>query len=145
MPFFKFTNDKIVKRLRWVMVCVILFDNINTLLGQPSEYWQHPEIANEGNHLTHIFIARGYMSFCLYTLAYVAVAFLLASTLPRKSGLIVILGFIFGHYYGGSTWLAYRWHLGTAGTVIYGIILAAILVLLAFPSPSKSDTKNDSA
>ena len=144
MPLFKFTTDKIVKRLRWVMLGVILFDNINTLVGQPSSYWQHPETVQEGNHLTHFFISRGFMPFCLYELVYMAAAFLLASIAPRRLALVIILAFIFGHYYGASTWLAHRWHLGTAGTVIYGTILAVILVRSAFPPQSKPDAKSDS-
>jgi len=132
-PCLKFTTDIVVKRLRWVMLGAILFDNINTLVGQPSSYWQHPETVQEGNHLTHWFISRGCMSFCLYELAYMAGTFLLVSIIPRRLALVVILAFIFGHYYGASTWLAHRWHLGTQGTVIYAIILAAIVVLAAFP------------
>lgn len=141
MLFFKFTTDKIVKRLRWVMLGAILFDNINTLVGQPSSYWQHPETVQEGNHLTHFFISRGYMCFCLYELGYMAATFLLASIVPRQLALVVIFAFILGHYYGASTWLAHRWHLGTQGTVIYGIILAAIVVRLAFPPPSKQNAE----
>lgn len=133
-----FTTDKIVKRLCWLMICVILFDNFNTLAGQSSNYWQHPETVQEGNHLTHFFISRGYMWFCLYELVYMAAAFVLASVLPRKLALVVIFAFIFGHYCGASTWLADRWHLGTQGTVVYAIILSVILVLLAFPQNAES-------
>jgi hypothetical protein len=138
MRFFKFTTDVIVKRLRWVMVCVMLFDNLNTLLGQSSNYWRHPETVDEGNHLTHFFISRGYMSFCLYELAYMALAFLLVSLVQRQFALVIIFAFILGHYYGASTWLYDRWHFGTQGPIIYGIILGVILVLLAFP-PNAED------
>jgi hypothetical protein len=144
MSFFRFTTDKTVQRLRWVMLGVILFDNINTLFGQSSNYWQHPETVQEGNHLTHLFISRGYIPFCLYELVYMAAAFLLASVAPRQLALVIILAFIFGHYYGASTWLAHRWHLGTEGTVIYGILLAVVLVLSALPPPTKPDVTTDS-
>ena len=115
------------------MLGVILFDNINTLVGQPASYWAHPDTAQEGNRLTHWFISRGYVSFGLYELAYMIVAFVLASILPRRLALTIIFAFVLGHYYGASTWLADRWHLGTQGTVIYGIVLAATVVWLAFP------------
>ena len=141
MSFCKFTTDKIVRRLRWVMLGVILFDNLNTLIGQPDSYWQHPETVQEGNHLTHWFISRGPACFCLYELAYMAAIFILVSIVPRCAALIIIFAFIFGHYYGASTWLAHRWQLGTTGTVIYGIILAAIIVRTAFPPPDKPDGK----
>ncbi len=55
---------------------------------------------------------------------------------------MIILAFIFGHYYGASTWLAHRWHLGTTGTVLYAIVLAVILVLSVFSAKSKSIAKN---
>jgi hypothetical protein len=133
----KFTTDKTAKRLRWLAVCVITFDNLNTLLGQPSEYWQHPETVQEGNHLTHFFISRGYFVFGLYELIYTAGAFVLASLSPKQFAVAVSLAFIFGHYYGASTWLAHRWHLGTAGTVAYGIVLSVVIVLLIFPLTSR--------
>jgi hypothetical protein len=82
------------------------------------------------------------MCFCLYELGYMAATFVLASIVPRQLGLVVILAFILGHYYGASTWLAHRWHFGTQGTVIYGIILAAIVVRLAFPPPSKPNAES---
>jgi hypothetical protein len=137
MSLFTFTTDKIVKRLRWIMVGTIVFDDLNTLLGQPARYWQHPEVADEGNHLTHFFISRGWMCFCLYELVYIAAAFLFVSIVPRRLGLIVTFAFILGHYFGASTWLAHRWHFGTAGTVVYGIVLSAVLVLSAFPQSNK--------
>jgi len=48
MSLIKFTTDQTVRRLRWVMGGALLFDTLNTLLGQPSTYWQHPAAANEG-------------------------------------------------------------------------------------------------
>ena len=140
MPFLKFTTDKTVSRLRWLMLGVILFDNINTLAGQPGIYWQHPETVQEGNHLTHFFISRGWMLFCLYEVGYMAGTFFLASIVPRPLALVVMFAFIFGHYYGASTWLADRWHFGTQGTVIYGIILAVAVVWLAFPPSGNTKT-----
>ena len=141
MPSFKLSTDQTVKRLRWLMLAVILFDNLNTLFGQSSGYWQHPETVQEGNRLTHIFISRGWVPFCLYEVVYMAVAFFLASLPLRRVALVVSMSFILGHYYGASTWLAHRWQLGTTGTVIYGILLAVVFVGLAFPSQRRGEAQ----
>lgn len=64
--------DKVIKRLRWVMVCVIFFDFANTLLGQPGTYWQHPETVNEHNPLFHALLAHSWLLFVLFNLFYLA-------------------------------------------------------------------------
>ena len=143
IPMPKFTTDRIVRRLRWIMMAVILFDMINTLLGQPGSYWHHPFNVDEGNHLSRFFMTRGYLVFCIYDLAYLTVAFLMASMLPRRVALIVIFAFILGHYFGASTWLNNRWNFGTHGVVIYGIILAMILVRAAFPEESEPSAEGN--
>ena len=132
MAFFKPTADKAIKRLRWVMVGAMLFDKMNTLLGQPSSYWQHPTTADEGDAFFHFFLSRGLPVYLLFSLVYVVALFLLVSVLPRKLSLIVAFTFILCHFLGASTWLAYRWHLGIAGPIIYGIILSVLIVLSAF-------------
>ena len=137
MPFLNFTTDETVKRLCWVMVGVVLFDDINTLLGQPAIFWQHPETADEFNRLTHFFISHGSVWFCVSQLFYIAGAFFLARILPRRLSLVILLALILGHFDGGSSWLAHRWHFGTQGMVVYGIILAVILVQSAFSPRSK--------
>ena len=141
MPLFKFTTDRIVRRLRWVAVFTIFFDDFNTLLGQPSSFWQRPETADEFNRLTHFFISHGWMCYCVEQLVYAAGAFLLASILPRRCALVVLFALILGHFDGASSWLAHRWHFGTTGMVVYAIILAAIIVPLAFPKSGESRPK----
>jgi hypothetical protein len=132
MALFKPTADKTVKRLRWVMVGAMLFDKLNTLLGQPNSYWQSPTTADEGDAFFHFFLSRGLPVYLLFSLVYVVVIFLLVSVLPRTPSLIITFTFILCHFLGASTWLAYRWHLGIAGPIIYGIILSVLIVLSAF-------------
>jgi hypothetical protein len=136
MAFLKLTTDNTAKRLRWVMVGTMLFDKINTLLGQPSAYWQHPAAADEGDPFFYFFLSRGLSVYLLFSLVYVTVTFLIVSVVPRRPGLIVIFAFILGHFLGASTWLAYRWHLGVKGPIIYAIVLSVFIVLLAFPKPA---------
>jgi hypothetical protein len=132
MAFFKLTTDQAVMRLRWVMVGAMLFDKINTILGQPASYWQHPASAEEEIGFFHFFLSQGLSVYLLFSLVYIVVLFALVSFLPRKCSLIVIFAFILCHFLGASTWLAYRWHLGIAGPIVYGIILSAFIVLAAF-------------
>jgi hypothetical protein len=135
MAFFKSNADKTVKRLRWVMVGAMLFDKLNTLLGQPSAYWQHPDAANEGDTFFRFFLSRGLPVYLLFSLVYIVAIFLLVSVVPRRCGLVIIFAFIFGHFLGASTWLAYYWHFGVVGPIIYGIVLSVLIVFLAFPEP----------
>jgi hypothetical protein len=142
ISFMKFTTDTVVRRLRWVMVGTMIIDKLNTLLGQPSAYWHHPEAANEGNAFFHLFLSRGLPTYLIFSLIYISVIFLLVSTIPRRLALISIFAFILGHYFGASTWLAYRWHFGITAPIIYGIILGVIFVLWAFPTPNKTSKEN---
>jgi hypothetical protein len=133
MAFFKPATDKAVMRLRWVMVGAMLFDKGNTILGQPDSYWQHPATANEGNAFFHFFLSHGLPVYLLFSLVYIVGIFLLVSVLPRRCSLVVMFAFILCHFLGASTWLAYQWHLGVAGPIIYCIILSVLIVLSAFP------------
>jgi hypothetical protein len=137
MAFLKPTADKTVKRLRWVMVGTMLFDKMNTLFGQPSAYWKNPATANEGDAFFRFFLSRGISVYLLFSLVYITVTFLVVSVVPRRPGLILIFSFILGHFLGASTWLAYRWHFGIIGPILFGIILSVLIVLLAFPKPPK--------
>ncbi|HZF01341.1 MAG TPA: hypothetical protein VE344_05530 [Methylomirabilota bacterium] len=141
MKFFKFTTDKITKRLRWVMVCVILFDKFNTLLGQPNTYWQHPETVDEINRGVHYFLSKGLPIYLLDSLITISLLFLFVSIISRKIALIVIFTVILNHYFGASFWLCYHWNFGIGGPLIYGIILSTIIVLLVFPTPDKTSSE----
>ena len=124
MSFIKFTGDEMVKRLRWAMAATIIFSMVNTLAGQPVGYWHNAALAIRGDGLAinnptnrtfEFFLGSGWLPFVLAALVYLAGMFLLVSALPRKLALIFIFSVIFGHYYGGSNWLAVRWHLGLIG------------------------------
>ena len=138
MPLFKPTTDKTVKRLRWVMVGVILFDFINTVLGQPSSYWQHAETAKEGNPFVRFIMNQGYVIHFAYKLIYTAVFFAVASVAPKRLALAVIFTLMFGHYYGASTWLRGRWQFGFKGPLIYSIVLGIVVAFCAFSPEGKS-------
>jgi len=134
MENFGFSSVQIARRLRWVMLAVIVIDITLTALGQPSGYWVHPAAADEGNHLFHFVMLQGPAAWIAFELVYLAVAFLIASLGCGRCALFAIFSYILGHYYGACTWLTNHWHLGTASAVAYAMVVAAAIVLLAFPS-----------
>jgi hypothetical protein len=137
-----FTDDRIAKRLRWVMLGVMLFSMTATLSGQSQEFWTHPDrairfdglsIYNATNHKFEFFLSYGWEAYVFACFAYFAVAFVFVSVLPRRPALIAIFSFILSHFYGGSNWLAVRWHFGVLGLTLYGLVLAIFVTLAAFP------------
>ena len=123
----------LVRRLRWVMVAVILIDMAITLIGQPASYWSDPATVHEGNRLFHWIMSKGYQVTLLADLIYVGGSFFLVSILPWRLGLTLLFALVLGHYFGASTWLCFRYQLGAAGMVLYGVLLATVLVAVGFP------------
>jgi hypothetical protein len=115
------------------MIGAMIFDSANTLLGQPSTYWNHPETANEGYPLARFFIVRGPSAYLFYDIVIFAGYLLLVSNIPAKAGLLAVSAQTISSYFGGCTWLYYHWQLGSKGPVNYGIILGMVYVLVAFP------------
>jgi hypothetical protein len=135
MLFIKFTTDKSVKRLRWLIACVIFVDAAVTLLGQSGTYWRNPQTALEGDPFFYQYLSRGYLPFCLAMLVYVTFAFSVVSIMPRRVALVLIFAYIFAHYFGAESWLMLRWKPGGVGLLIYSILLGAAVVVFAFPAP----------
>lgn len=131
-----------INRLRWVMLGVMLFSMVATLAGQPPDFWRHPQSAmrfdglsiyNHTNAKFEFLLGHGWAPYVIACLAYFTAAFALVSALPKKLGLTAIFAFIFGHFYGGSSWLATRWHAGFGGLTVYALTLAAALAFAITP------------
>ena len=122
----------LIRRLRWVMVAVILVDMLLTWIGQPASYWSDPSTVHEGNRLFHWVMTKGYLVALLVKLLYTAGTFLLVSILPWRLGLILLFASTLGHYFGASTWLCYRYQLGATGMVLYGVLLATVIMAVGF-------------
>jgi hypothetical protein len=129
----RFTTDKSIRQLRWLMIVVMYFDLVNTIIGQPLAFWRDPREAEEDNHLFYLFLSRGLLIYFIAAFVYSFTAFCLVSIFPKRLALMVILSFIFGHYFGACSWIYFRWSVGIGGCIIYGIILSIAFVLLAFP------------
>jgi len=133
-------GDQIIRRLRWVMFCVMLIDPLVTLIGEPGSYWAHPETVHEGNSFWRWFMMQGWWAYVLMDLAYCLGAFWLVSTLPRLYAVTVLFAFTFGHFIGASNWFFYDWRLGMQVPVIYGIVISSIIVFLSFRRSQKSNS-----
>ena len=132
-------TGNMIRRLRWVMLFVILFDFASTLLGQPGTFWQQPGTMNEHNRLIHWVAAHGLWPLFLFMLLYTAGAFLFVSLARRRLALGGLFAFILCNFHGGATWLERHWGFGNTGFIIYGILLAAVIVLVGFPKERERD------
>ncbi len=117
------------------MTGVILLDLVCTFAGQPASYWRDPTTGIEGNRLVKRIVVEGHLPFLLASILYVSAVTWLVSITPRKLALMGILGMIFGHYFGASTWLCYRFGIGVQGPILYGILLGILLVSTGSNSP----------
>lgn len=129
------TNDQNINGLRWLMVTAMSLDMINTLLGQPSSYWQHSETVHEANSFSRFLLIHGWYTYVLVDLIYFFALFWLTSILPRSWALVCIFFFLFVSFIGASNWFFYQWRMGVETPVIYGVLLSVVIVLVAFPSP----------
>jgi len=134
------TSDLLLRRLRWVMVCVITLDVIITLFGQPPFYWRFPVLAEEYNQLARAVLKHGWTAFILAAVLYTTAAFIIVSTTPRRLALVVLFSVIMGHYFGASSWLVLRLSLGTQAAVIYAITISIAFVMCGVGNSVSSST-----
>ena len=123
-------TDKILKKLRWVMLGTMVLDFLVTLIGQPHSFWIHPDTVHEGNPLSRFFLLKGWYYFAIYDLVYFTSIFLLVSYIPKRLALFLIFYFILIHFVGDSCWFFYEWRMGMQSPVIIGIILSSIIVMI---------------
>ncbi len=134
-------TDLGIKRLRWVMLAVMIFDLLITLAGQPVSYWHQATTANEGDPIVELVMHQGVVPLLLVSVAYGLAILALVSFLPRQPALIVLLLFTFWHYYGASTWLQYHFRYPYGG-FLSGVVLAILLVTAGLDTrrtPSQAD------
>jgi hypothetical protein len=125
-------------KLRWLLVAVIAFDFGITIFGQPASYWHDPHTADEGNPVFRWFMFRGAFCYLAFILAYIVGVSALVATLPRQAAIITGLVFLLSHYFAGSTWLSFHFHLGMAGPIMYAVVLSIALILILQSGGSES-------
>jgi len=123
---------KIVKKLRWMMLGVLIFDMINTISGQPASYWHDHATANEGFPPSRFFIMQGMPVYLLYNLVLFTFYFFLVTYLSGRVALVVVISIILIYYFGASTWINNGWKVSAEGPIIYGIIISFVFVMLTF-------------
>ena len=124
--FFKNMKNKLL----WLLVAVIAFDFGITIFGQPASYWHHPQTADEGNPVFRWFMFQGAFCYLGFILTYIAGVLALVTCLPKQAVIITGLVFLLSHYFAGSTWLSFHFHLGMAGPIIYAVVLSVALILI---------------
>lgn len=137
------TTDRAIKTLRWVMVIAMTIDMINTLAGQPASYWLHPETVHEGNSFSRFLLLHGWYTYFLFDLIFFSALFWIVTILPRTWALTGIFYFIFVNFIGASNWFFYEWRMGMATPVAYGILLSAVIVVLAFPTSVSTSNETE--
>jgi hypothetical protein len=121
-----------VRKLRWLMLAILIFDSTCTLSGQPATYWQDPQNANEGFFIARFFITKGVGIYLLYDMAIFSIYFFLVSRLSAPVGMVVCITVILSYFFGASTWINNGWHFSAEGPVIFGTIIAFVFAVLAF-------------
>ena len=117
-------------KLCWLLVAVIAFDFGITIFGQPSSYWHNPQTADEGNPVFRWFMYQGAFCYLAFILACLVGVLALVTRLPRPAAVITGLVFLLSHYFAGSTWLSYHFHLGMAGPILYALVLSIALIMI---------------
>ena len=120
-------TDPVIKRIRWVMISVMLFDLLVTLFGQPKDYWHKPAAALESDPIVRYIMQHGVAPLILASVVYGGVILLLVSALPKRPALAILLIITLFHYYGASTWLQFNFNV-TYGPFVYGALLSSLLV-----------------
>jgi hypothetical protein len=115
-------------KLQWLLVAVIAFDFGITIFGQPSSYWHNPRTADEGNPIFRWFMFQGTFCYFAFILAYIGGVSALVTLLPRQTAIITGLVFLLSHYFAGSTWLSFHFHLGMVGPIMYAVVLSIALM-----------------
>jgi hypothetical protein len=126
-----------VKNLRWIMLLAMLTDATITLIGQPKGYWHNPTMVDEGNPLSRFFLAHGWYAYLLEQTIICSALYRLIAVLSKRWGVITALGFTFAGFIGASNWFFYRFIWGMQAPVIFGALLSAAIVLLAFHPRAK--------
>jgi hypothetical protein len=132
-----------IRRMRWLMTAVILFDIVITLHGQPASYWTDPSTVREENEWFHFIMSKGPVVSMVTDIFYLAGSFLLVSCLPARPAIALMSALVLGHFTGGASWLCFHHRLGVQALVIYAAVLGSLIAWIGFsprpPAPAHQD------
>ena len=139
MTFPKFTTDKIVRRLRWVTLMVMLADAVITLIGQPPTFWHDPKVANEGEPIVRFFLVRGFFTYAFVGSLYVIGSLVLASITPRNIGMTILFFLLLEHFWGVTSWLVYSMGANIRLQDAFELGIAALIALAVCQAPDRHE------
>jgi hypothetical protein len=125
----KLTTDKLVCRLRWMVLVVMLMDAIITLIGQPPSFWKDPGTVNEHDPLVRFFLARGVLAYAIGGLLYICGSLYIASVVPRPFGLAILFYVLLGHFWGATSWMVYGFQFGYVLINLFQVSVAVLITL----------------
>jgi hypothetical protein len=123
---FKLTTDKIIRRLRWVLLLAILIDGACTLIGQPPDY---PRATEENEPIVGFFLERGYVVFAAAGLLYGVGIIFIISVVPRRIGLIILFTLLLAHFWGATSWLAWKFGYSIRADYIFDLCMAVLITM----------------
>ena len=80
---------------------------------------------------------QGAVCYLAFILGYLVGVLALVTWLPRQAAVMTGLVFLLSHYFAGSTWLSYHFHLGMGGPIIYALVLSIALIMILQSGESK--------
>ena len=135
----QFTTDKVIRRLRWITLLVMLADAVITLLGQPSSFWHNPKVANEAEPIVRFFLVQGVFAYAFVGSLYVIGSLVLASITPRKIGMTILFFLLLEHFWGVTSWLVYRMHCNIRLQNAFELGIAVLIALAVCQPPDRHE------
>jgi len=139
MTFPRFTTDKVVRRLRWVVLLVMLVDAAFTLIEQPPTFWHDSRVVDEINPLVRFFLVRGVFIYALVGSLYVIGSLILASVMPRKIGVAFLFFLLLEHFWGITSWIVYYLRCSLPLQNAFELGIAALIALAVCQTPDRHE------
>jgi hypothetical protein len=135
----KFTTDKVIRRLCWIVPFIMLVDAAFTLFGQPSSFWSDSSNTNEIDPVARFFLVRGVLPYIFWVVLRIVLVLFTASITPRKVGLTILFFFLLEHFWGITSWILYYYHWSDWLQNAFELTIAVLIAL----SISQTTTKHE--
>jgi hypothetical protein len=137
MTIRKINTDKVIRRLRCVVLLFMLVDGVVTLMCQPAVFWSDPRNALEGDPVVRFFLIRGVIPYAIAGLIYVVCALFITSILPRRIGLALLFFLLLEHFWAATVWLTYFSGTGFRSHAVVELCVAVLVTLSIYPAAVK--------
>jgi len=142
------SEARLVNRLLWTAIALIGAGAAIRLAAQPPSYWSSPRTAirfdglpirSSTNPMFDYFLGRGWLAYLGCVTLFGAAVWLMTAVFPKRLALVSEFTIILGLCYSESTWIAVRWHTGTAAAIGYVALLAIALAAVTAPFAGHRD------